>query len=233
MSLAEHREEVQKKIGYLPENCRLYSEMTVIDALEYAAELQGVPQGQRLDAIRQEVEAICDRVISILNGRLALDSRLEDLWSSRRLLLCIDRAPAASRELAALEGVGTLLSFLIAAVTMWIWSEERCMGTLKLLLTPPVNPFRLVFGRFMTCMARVGIALLPTLPVPIWMRRVMSHPVLWLHARLVGVEIDGGSLGLPSGVKEPHVRWRTRRSSSSADRESRCGAGGPVRVRSR
>lgn len=183
MALAEHREEVQKKIGYLPENCPLYPEMTVIDALEYAAELRGIPEGERLEALReaiaqtelsekathpiytlsrgyrqrvgvaqailhrpeilildeptngldpsqiqhmraviaelreqstiilsthilQEVEAVCDRVIIILNGRLALDSRLVDLQNSERLLLCIDRGPEESRrKLSGLGGV--------------------------------------------------------------------------------------------------------------------------------
>lgn len=54
--IAEHREEVQKLIGYLPENDPLYPEMTVIDYLDYAAALHGVPQAQRAAKIRQAID---------------------------------------------------------------------------------------------------------------------------------------------------------------------------------
>ena len=56
LDLAEHRREVQRRIGYLPENCPLYPELTVIDYLEYQAALHGVPIGERPAAIRQAIE---------------------------------------------------------------------------------------------------------------------------------------------------------------------------------
>ena len=49
LDIEESRSEVQEKIGYLPENCPVYPEMTVIDYLEFAAELHGVPQSSRLE----------------------------------------------------------------------------------------------------------------------------------------------------------------------------------------
>ncbi|MEJ2591187.1 MAG: ABC transporter ATP-binding protein [Candidatus Thiodiazotropha sp.] len=55
MDIAEHREEVQKLIGYLPENDPLYPEMTVIDYLDYAASLHGVPPDQRDARIRDAI----------------------------------------------------------------------------------------------------------------------------------------------------------------------------------
>jgi ABC-2 type transport system ATP-binding protein len=55
MDITEHREAVQKLIGYLPENDPLYPEMTVIDYLDYAAALHGVPQAMRDARIRDAI----------------------------------------------------------------------------------------------------------------------------------------------------------------------------------
>jgi ABC-2 type transport system ATP-binding protein len=51
------RRAAQGLIGYLPENCPLYPEMTVIDFLDYAAELRGVPQEQRPHCLRAAIAA--------------------------------------------------------------------------------------------------------------------------------------------------------------------------------
>lgn len=59
-----------------------------------------------------------------------------------------------------------LLIFLVAALTMRMWSEEKRLGTLELLLTEPVPPWCFVAGKFLACMALVSIALLLTLPLP-------------------------------------------------------------------
>jgi ABC-2 type transport system ATP-binding protein len=56
LDLAEHRRSAQRRVGYLPENCPLYPEQTVLDALEYQAVLHGIPQHERPAAIRQAVE---------------------------------------------------------------------------------------------------------------------------------------------------------------------------------
>lgn len=60
-----------------------------------------------------------------------------------------------------------LLIFLVAAVTMRMWSEERRSGTLELLMTVPVSSLRLVLGKFLACLGLVAVALLLTLPLPI------------------------------------------------------------------
>lgn len=57
--------------------------------------------------------------------------------------------------------------FLVAALTMRTWSEERRSGTLEFLLTQPLAPWRLVLGKFFACLFLVGISLLLTLPLPI------------------------------------------------------------------
>ena len=60
-----------------------------------------------------------------------------------------------------------LLIFLVAALTMRSWSEERRMGTIEYLLTLPVKPFQLLLGKFIACLALLALALLLTLPLPI------------------------------------------------------------------
>jgi ABC-2 type transport system ATP-binding protein len=47
----------QSCVGYLPENCPLYPEMSVVEFLDYAAELKGVSDGERPQAIKEAVAA--------------------------------------------------------------------------------------------------------------------------------------------------------------------------------
>ncbi len=171
---------LKRLIGYLPENCPLYPEMTVAGFLEYCAALHGVPQEKQAAQIRQaidrtglrekalapiatlsrgyrqrvgvaqailhkpkivildeptngldpeqihhmrdlirelarestvilsthilqEVQAVCERVIILRNGRKAIDSRLDDLQQGGRLLLTLDSPP--DRIVPFLRGV--------------------------------------------------------------------------------------------------------------------------------
>ncbi|MYD99308.1 MAG: ABC transporter ATP-binding protein [Gammaproteobacteria bacterium] len=165
--VADAPEAVQQQLGYLPENCPVYPEMTVVGYLDYVAGLRhvedraaalrevltatdltdrafdaigtlsrgyqqrvGVAQAivhrpqllildeptngldpsqtqQMRDLIRrlaehatvilsthimQEVDAVCDRVMILRAGRLALDERLDDLQRSERVVLYTDAA---------------------------------------------------------------------------------------------------------------------------------------------
>lgn len=56
LDITEHRREVQKRIGYLPENCPMYPDMRVIDYLDYQAALHGVSAAARPRAIRRAVD---------------------------------------------------------------------------------------------------------------------------------------------------------------------------------
>lgn len=60
-----------------------------------------------------------------------------------------------------------LLIFLIAALTMRSWSEERRGGTLEALVTAPVALWQLVLGKFLATFGLLCVALLLTLPLPI------------------------------------------------------------------
>lgn len=46
---------IQRRIGYLPENCPLWPEMTVIDYLDYQATLHGVPERRRDAAVARAI----------------------------------------------------------------------------------------------------------------------------------------------------------------------------------
>ena len=58
-----------------------------------------------------------------------------------------------------------LYVFLIPAVSMRMWAEERRSGTIELLMTLPVSTAELVLGKFFAAWAFVGIALLLTFPM--------------------------------------------------------------------
>ena len=55
-------------IGYLPENVPLYPDMTVVDYLEYAATVHGVPAPARRAAVRKAVQAtgLADRALAVI-----------------------------------------------------------------------------------------------------------------------------------------------------------------------
>ena len=65
------------------------------------------------------------------------------------------------------EWMPVLLIFLVSALSMRMWSEERRSGTLEFLLTAPVSPSAYVLGKFLAGMALVAVALALTLPLPV------------------------------------------------------------------
>lgn len=58
-----------------------------------------------------------------------------------------------------------LYLFLVPAVSMRLWSEERKSGTIELLLTLPVTMWQAVLGKFLAAWAFIGIALVLTFPM--------------------------------------------------------------------
>jgi len=58
-----------------------------------------------------------------------------------------------------------LYLFLVPAVGMRMWSEERRLGTLELLFTMPVTPWQAIVGKFLAAWSVLGIALVLTFPV--------------------------------------------------------------------
>lgn len=68
-----------------------------------------------------------------------------------------------------------LYLFLVPAVSMRLWAEERKSGTIELLLTLPVTVWQAVFGKFLAAWAFIVIAL--ALTFPIWITvNYLGHP---------------------------------------------------------
>jgi ABC-2 type transport system permease protein len=75
-----------------------------------------------------------------------------------------------------------LYLFLIPALSMRLWAEERKSGTIELLLTLPVSLTEAVLGKFLAAWAFTGIALLLTTP-------------LWITVNYLGTPDNGVILG--------------------------------------
>ncbi|WP_257387907.1 ABC transporter permease subunit [Tahibacter caeni] len=58
-----------------------------------------------------------------------------------------------------------LYLFLVPAIAMRLWAEERKSGTIELLLTLPITMWQAVFAKFLAAWAFVGIALALTFPI--------------------------------------------------------------------
>ena len=56
-----------------------------------------------------------------------------------------------------------ILLFFVPAVTMRMLSEEIKSGTIELLFTKPLSVWDIVFGKFLSCVFIIVLALLPTL----------------------------------------------------------------------
>jgi len=58
-----------------------------------------------------------------------------------------------------------LYLFLMPAIAMRLWAEERKSGTIELLMTLPISPLQAVLGKFFAAWLFAGIALALTFPV--------------------------------------------------------------------
>lgn len=68
---------------------------------------------------------------------------------------------------ASLDGLFSLAPwvylFLVPAITMRLFAEEKRLGTMEVLLTRPLSVFRIVFAKFLAGLLLVSISLFPTL----------------------------------------------------------------------
>ena len=65
--------------------------------------------------VLQEVEAVCDRVIILSRGKVAVDSDMESLQSSNRLVLYVDRGPEDVRK--TLHGIAGIRAMTVLSMT--------------------------------------------------------------------------------------------------------------------
>jgi ABC-2 type transport system permease protein len=74
-----------------------------------------------------------------------------------------------------------LYLFLVPAIGMRLWAEERRSGTIELLLTLPITTWQAVVGKFLAAWLFVGLALCLTFPI-------------WLTVNYLGEPDNGASL---------------------------------------
>ena len=71
-----------------------------------------------------------------------------------------------------------LYLFLIPALSMRLWAEERRSGTIELLFTLPLSTFQAVVGKFLAAWLFIGLALVLTVP-------------MWVTVNYLGVPDNG------------------------------------------
>lgn len=81
---------------------------------------------------------------------------------------------------ASLDGLFSLAPwvylFLIPAISMRMFAEEKRMGTMEVLLTRPISPLRIVLAKFLSGLFLVTISLIPTL-IYFWSVYALGNPV--------------------------------------------------------
>jgi ABC-2 type transport system permease protein len=86
-----------------------------------------------------------------------------------------------------------ILAFLVPALTMRSWAEERRLGTYELLLTLPITEGRLVLGKFLSSYSIAVIAILLTIPVPLAASLLGSFDTGVLVTQYLGVLLEAAA----------------------------------------
>lgn len=86
-----------------------------------------------------------------------------------------------------------LYLFLVPAVGMRLWSEERRMGTLELLLTLPVTPLQAILGKFLAAWLVIALALALTFPLVLTVNYLGSPDNGVILAGYIGSLLLGGA----------------------------------------
>jgi gliding motility-associated transport system permease protein len=68
-----------------------------------------------------------------------------------------------------------LFLFLVPAAGMRMWSEERRLGTIELLLTMPITAWQAIWGKFLASWAVIALAMLFTFPFVLTVN-YLGHP---------------------------------------------------------
>src|SRR3954467_2542027 len=86
-----------------------------------------------------------------------------------------------------------LYLFLVPAVGMRMWSEERRLGTIELLLTMPLTTWQAIIGKFLASWAVIALALVLTFPFVITVN-YLGHPDNGvIFASYIGSFLMGGA----------------------------------------
>jgi len=94
-----------------------------------------------------------------------------------------------------------LYLFLVPAIGMRLWADERRTGTVELLLTLPVPVWAMVLGKFLAAWAFTGVALVLTFPIWITVN-VLGNPDngVILASYIGSFLMAGGYLAISSAI---------------------------------
>ena len=83
--------------------------------------------------------------------------------------------------------------FFVPAVAMRLWSEERKMGTVELLLTLPVKDWEVVVGKFLAGLALIALSLLLTFPLVVTVKMLGNPDMGAIFASYLGSLLMGAA----------------------------------------
>ena len=83
--------------------------------------------------------------------------------------------------------------FLVPAVGMRLWADERRVGTLELLLTMPIAPWEAIVGKFIASWLFLGLALFLTFPVVLTVNHLGSPDNGVIFAAYLGSWLMAGA----------------------------------------
>ena len=86
-----------------------------------------------------------------------------------------------------------LFLFLVPAVGMRLWSEERRLGTIELLLTMPITPWQAILGKFLASWAFLILAIALSFPIVLSVNWLGSPDNGMILAGYVGCALLAGS----------------------------------------
>ena len=86
-----------------------------------------------------------------------------------------------------------LYLFLVPAISMRLWAEERKSGSVELLMTLPITAWQAVLGKFLAAWAFTGIALILTFPIWITVNYLGSPDNGAIFAAYIGSFLMAGS----------------------------------------
>ena len=86
-----------------------------------------------------------------------------------------------------------VLLFLVPAMSMRSWSEEKKLGTLDFLLTFPIHDYELVIGKFLASLLLLSLTILETFPLAICVILLGSPDIGPIITSYIGAILLGAS----------------------------------------
>jgi ABC-2 type transport system permease protein len=91
------------------------------------------------------------------------------------------------------EAFPLVFIFVIPALTMRAWAEEKKLGSVEIHFTLPFSEWELVSGKFLSCLAIVFAMLILTLPVPLTLLPLSHFDLGVILTEYTGVLLLGAS----------------------------------------